>query len=124
MIRKKNPQSNNKWKFTPLHKAAEYGHQSVCEFFINHTGIQDKNPPDYEGTTPAHLAAENGHFKTCMVILHKLDKIERDTSGLSPLMHAYMHTNIPPEDLKLIAWRKRTIQESPYERSWCGLIIP
>ena len=83
--------------------------------------IKHKNPPDFEGTTPVHLAAENGHFETCRVILHKLERSERNSSGLSPLFRA-IHTKMSLEQLKLVAWRKRTLEDSPYGSSWCGMI--
>ena len=46
---------------TPFHEAAENGHISLCELFINNT--KDLKPLDNEGKTPFDLAKENGHKK-------------------------------------------------------------
>ena len=65
---------------TPLHRAAENGHVSVCELIMSH--LKDKNPRDYDGNTPLHSAAQKGHFELCCLILENI-KIDTDLSNLN-----------------------------------------
>ena len=61
---------------TPFHEAAENGHISLCELFINNT--KDLKPLDHEGKTPFDLAKENGHKKICKLIKSSIRK-QNDT---------------------------------------------
>ena len=72
-------------RYTPLHKAAEKGLESVYELIVqdlfNHEGqnknwytIWHMNPKDYEEITPLHLAAKNGHLSVCELIMEMIKK--------------------------------------------------
>ena len=65
---------------TPLHRAAENGHVSVCELIMSH--LKDKNPRDDNGNTPLHSAALKGHFELCRLILDNI-KLDQDLSNLN-----------------------------------------
>ena len=56
---------------TPLHVAAEKGHQKICELIISK--IDDKHPRDSNDEMPLHLAADNGHFKVCKMFMRMLE---------------------------------------------------
>ena len=69
---------------TPYHKAAEYGHLSICKLFIKN--LNDKNPKSDHGRTPLHEAAENGHIEVCQLIIeNSKDKNPTDDFGWTPL---------------------------------------
>ena len=48
---------------TPLHEAADGGHQEVCHLILER--CEDKNPADVGGHTPLHDPAEGGHLEVC-----------------------------------------------------------
>ena len=72
---------------TPLHRAAEGGHVSVCNLIIPH--LKDKNPKDYDGRTPLYLAAQNGHLEVCRLIIDNIEdpalKNPHNNYGRTPL---------------------------------------
>ena len=57
--------------WTPIHQAAENGHEQVCKLIMDK--IKDKNPADLKGRTPLHIAAKNGYLAVCELILDELE---------------------------------------------------
>ena len=81
---------------TPLHKAAERGHLSVCQSILKYSKELLDNV-DYTGYTPLHYAAENGHFEVCRFFIRSMeDKNPETCNGLTPLNCAvrYRHFKV------------------------------
>ena len=68
----KNPKDNN-WD-TPLHSAAERGHQAICKLIID-AGIRDKNPSNKNDETPLDLANSNNHTEVGLLILESVGSL-------------------------------------------------
>ena len=67
--------------YTPLHYAAEFGHDAIVKVLLNVTGAA--MPRTGTGYTPLHLSAENGHFNVTKTLLDAID----DDSNINP--HIY-----------------------------------
>ena len=73
--------------FTPLHAAANFGKQFVCQLLINKNGV--KMPKKLLRFTPLHLAAGKGHLEVCQILTKHLDdKNPKDKDGNTPLHHS------------------------------------
>ena len=74
-------------KITPLHLAAENGHEiDVCILLKNNV---DANVQDFYDTTPLHLAAKNGHEKIVYVLLENNADVDiKNTQNCTPIMIA------------------------------------
>jgi ankyrin repeat protein len=69
---------------TPLHLAAQGGHQTAMERLLAHGA--DPNARDAAGRTPLHHAAHRGHPEAARVLLeHGADVTARDGRGRPPL---------------------------------------
>jgi ankyrin repeat protein len=84
---KKYPNAVDTWNDfgrTPLHLAAEYGHNETAVFLLEKgTDIDVRGP---RGDTPLHLAAGNGHTSTVELLLNrKADIHAEDLRGITPL---------------------------------------
>ena len=64
----------DEYKQVTFQIAAEHGHLEVCQWIIEI--IDDKNPPNINGTTPLHFAAEIGHLAICKLILEHIVAIK------------------------------------------------
>ncbi|OHS99893.1 hypothetical protein TRFO_08202 [Tritrichomonas foetus] len=74
----------DKFGKTPLHYAAELGHNRALKFLITKIGI---NETDRSGQTPLHLAVINNNFDVVNTLLHEedIDINIMDTQQRTPL---------------------------------------
>ena len=82
----KNPM--NSFGITPLHVAAQNGHDSVYRQIMSY--VVDKNPEksQYPGT-PMHMAARQGHLDICLTAMEKIEyKSLTFQDGQTPLHEA------------------------------------
>ncbi|GFO37187.1 serine/threonine-protein phosphatase 6 regulatory ankyrin repeat subunit a-like [Plakobranchus ocellatus] len=56
---------------TPLHFAAQSGHEGLVRLLLNCPGVQTETPSAVTGSTPLHLAAGNGHTSVVSLLLSK-----------------------------------------------------
>lgn len=79
------------WR-TPLHCAAENGHEAVIEEFSSELYMPDRNrnnPQDRQQQTQLHYAAARGHVRAADALMQKAANEEYpDYEGRSPLHHA------------------------------------
>ena len=78
---------------TPLHDAAEKGHEEICKIIID--SVENKNPNDALGNTPLHLAAKKGHRHICKLIMDVvINKNPKNKDGCTPLHNAIEEGNM------------------------------
>ncbi|XP_018587450.2 transient receptor potential cation channel, subfamily N, member 1 isoform X3 [Scleropages formosus] len=57
--------------YTPLHLAAQSGHEGLVRLLLNYPDVQADAQTDKEGSTPLHLAAQNGHIAVLGLLLSR-----------------------------------------------------
>ncbi|GFT61989.1 short transient receptor potential channel 2 [Nephila pilipes] len=73
--------------FTPLHLAAESGHEGVVRVLLNSSGVQTDAATVTQGILPMHLAARGGHLAVAGLLLSRsTEQLQTaDKQGRTPL---------------------------------------
>ena len=81
--------ARDNWRQTPLHHAAEAGHEAIVRQLLNNKA--DKNAKDSTDCTPMHVAAREGHTGVVDCLLEVGAALElRDRNGQTPLLGAIL----------------------------------
>ena len=73
--------------YTPIHRAALYGHSKVVRALALHT--ENPNECNNDGITPIHMAAMNGHTDVVKILLTYSDNPNTpDNNGVTPFLLA------------------------------------
>ena len=92
--------ARDKLRQTPLHHAAEAGHEAIVRQLLKNKA--DKNAKDSMDRTPMHVAAAEGHTGVVNLLLEVGAALElRDRDGQTPLLEAVRGFSLTMADLLL-----------------------
>ncbi|XP_051526903.1 transient receptor potential cation channel, subfamily N, member 1 [Myxocyprinus asiaticus] len=82
--------------YTPLHLAAQSGHENVVRLLLNSPGVQADAETDIQGSTPLHLAAQSGHTAVVGLLLSRSGSLLHltDRRGCTCLHLAAAHGHV------------------------------
>jgi ankyrin repeat protein len=87
--------------FTPLHWAADRGHEEVAALFIE-KGLNVNAKDENRGRTPLHFSAHEGHIEATDLLIRKEANLNSlDIDGLTPLDFTNQPNNDVPTRFEL-----------------------